>query len=142
MQPGKICLTPGKRIIKKISPVASLLMNSRPLESKASPAGRKQPPGHCVSSGLAMISVPAIGLVVGWPSAPKSMRMTRYPSGGDRSLLVESASVLDEIFLKTRRLWAFATYQLPWRDTKAELPSAVNLISNGAVCGGRTTRGA
>ncbi len=33
-------------------------------------------------------------------------------------------------------------YQLPWSDTKAEPPSAVNFISNGAVCAGSTTRGA
>jgi hypothetical protein len=88
VQPGQVCTTPGKLVIRYSSRVVSLVMYRRPLESKANPVGRKQPPGHFELSRLDIIVVPARGLLSGSALPPKSTRTTRYPSGGERSLLI------------------------------------------------------
>jgi hypothetical protein len=53
-----------------ISPVASDVIHSLPLESHANPTGRKHLSGHLVRSGLVMMSTNAVVLearAAGWP---------------------------------------------------------------------------
>ena len=67
---------PSDLAITNISPVASLLMNNRPLLSHARPTGRKQLSGHFDRSGFDTMSTAAVLLFAGWVGKPFSKPTT------------------------------------------------------------------